>query len=197
MLSTTTVTRNANRTGAETELTQEEVFNVLSNRRRRYVIHALKREEAPMEVSDLATRVTAWELGKDPEDVVYEDRRNVHSTLTRTHLPTLEEKNIIHLNEETNVVEPTAVLDDLDIYVEVLRNKEIPWSTYYVGLSAVAGALLLAVHTEAAWFGAVSSIDVAVFTVTAFIVSAAVHQYYGRHTRLGREDKPPEARHLE
>ena len=178
-------------------LSQDEIFEVLSNRRRRFVIHALKRREDPIELSNLSTHVTAWELDVDPAEVEYDDRRNVYSTLQRTHLPKLEEKDIVTVDREENVVEPTPALENLEIYVEALGTKEIPWSLYYVGLAGVAVSLLLAVATGTPGFAALTPLDVAIFTATAFGVSSLVHHVVGRRARLGNTEKPPELRKIE
>lgn len=176
------------------ELSEDEIFEVLSNRRRRFVIHALKRTAEPIEVSELSTHVTAWEVGVDPDEVTYEDRRNVYSTLQRTHLPKLAEKNVVTLDEEANLVRATPALENLDIYVEVLGSKEIPWSLYYVGLAGVSVSLLLAVATGTPGFAALAPQDVGIFTITAFGVSSIVHHVVGRRTRLGNTEQPPELR---
>lgn len=176
------------------ELSEDEIFDVLSNRRRRFVIHALKRGDGAIGVSDLSTHVTAWEVGVEPEEVEYEDRRNVYSTLQRTHLPKLEEKNAIIYDEEENVVKPTPQLEKFDIYVEVLGSREIPWSLYYVGLAGIAVALLLAVVVGTPVLGALAPLDVGIFTVTVFGISSVAHHYIGRRTRLGNTEKPPELR---
>lgn len=195
MGSTAATTSESSRTGGE--LSEDEIFEVLSNRRRRFVIHALKRAEGPVEVSELSTRVTAWEHNIDPDEVQYEDRRNVYSTLQRTHLPKLEEKNVVTVHEEENLVEPTPELAELDIYVEVLRSREIPWSLYYVGLAGLAASLLLAVVTGTPGFTGLEAIDVGVFTATVFGISSVAHHVIGRRTRLGNTEKPPEIRRRE
>ncbi|WP_281194179.1 transcriptional regulator [Halorubrum sp. F4] len=177
-------------------LTEDEIFDVLSNRRRRFVIHALKRTEEPLDVSELSTHVTAWELDVEPGEVEYEDRRNVYSTLQRTHLPKLEEKDIVEVDEE-NRVRPTPALENLDIYIEALGSREIPWSLYYVGLAGVAVSLLLAVATNTPGFGVFTPLDVGVFIATTFGVSAVVHHVVGRRARLGNTEKPPEVRKIE
>ena len=192
MVSAATTTNESIRDGGE--LSEEEVFEVLSNRRRRFVIHALKRAEGPVDVSELSAHVTAWERGVALDEVRYEDRRNVYSTLRRTHLPKLEEKNVVTVDEEANVVEPTPELEELDIYVEVLRSREIPWSLYYVGVAGVAVSLLLAVATGTPGFAALEPLDVGVFTATVFGISAVAHHVIGRRARLGNTEKPPELR---
>ncbi len=192
MLSTAVTTDESSRNGGE--LSEDDIFKLLSNRRRRFVIHALKRAEDPIDVSELSTHVTAWERGVDLEEVRYEDRRNVYSTLQRTHLPKLEEKNVVTVHEEENLVEPTGELEELDIYVEVLRSTEIPWSLYYVGLAGLAVSLTVAVATGTPGFAWLEALDVGVFTATAFGLSSAAHHVIGRRTRLGNTEKPPELR---
>ena len=203
MLSTATTTGRSSApgdddAGEDVDLSEEEIFDVLSNRRRRFVIHALKRarerKEEPLDVSELSTQVTAWELDVDPEEVSYDDRRNVHSTLRRTHLPKLEANHVVTVDEETDEVRATEILADLEIYVEVLRGKEIPWSLYYVGLAAVIASVFLAVYAGVPGFATLSALNVSVFAVTAFGVSSIVHHAIGRHARLGRHEKPPELR---
>lgn len=175
-------------------ISQADAFDLLSNRRRRYVIHALKHADEPLDVAELSTRVTAWELDVEPEAVDYEDRRNVHSTLRRTHLPKLEETDVITVDDETDLVRETPVLEDLEVYVEVLHGKDIPWSLYYVGLASISAALLLAVAIGIPGFAALSPLNVAVFTATAFGISSLAHYVFGRRMRLGNTEKPPELR---
>lgn len=176
------------------QISQADAFEVLSNRRRRYTIHALKHADEPLDLSEISTRVTAWELDVDPEVVDYEDRRNVHTTLRQIHLPKLEEKRLIIVDDETDIVRATPLFNDLEVYVEVLHNKEIPWSLYYVGLAGVSAALLLAVAVGAPSFTTLSPLNVAVFTATAFGISSLAHHVVGRRTRLGNTEKPPELR---
>jgi hypothetical protein len=100
-------------------------------------------------------------------------------------------------DDEAKVVEPTPTLDDLDVYIEVLRGREIPWSLYYLGLAVLAALVQVAVAVEVPGFAALDATAVAVFAVTAFAVSAALHYYYGERARLGNLEKPPELREQE
>jgi len=171
----------------------EDVFEVLSNRRRRFVIHALKRADDPPDVTELSRYVAAWELGTDPEDVPYEYRHNVYSTLKRTHLPKLREKDIVTVDED-DVVRPAPGLEQIEVYVEVLRGREIPWSLYYLGLTGFAAALLVAVALDVPGFAVLSPIGVGTFAATAFAISAVVHHVVGRRMQLGNTERPPAAR---
>lgn len=46
--------------GAVADMDRDEVFHVLRNRRRRYTLHYLRREERA-EIGDIAEQVAAWE----------------------------------------------------------------------------------------------------------------------------------------
>ena len=118
----------------------------------------------------------------------------MYSTLQRIHLPKLEEKNVVRVDEEANLVEPTPTLDDLDVYIEVLRGREIPWSLYYFGLAVLAGLVLLGVAVGVPGLAAIDGTTAAVFVVTAFTVSALLHYHYGERARLGNLEEPPELR---
>lgn len=186
---------NTVESSTERTLSDDEVFDVLSNRRRRFVIHALKHAEEtgeePLDLAELSKLITAWEEDVDPESVEYDDRRHVYCALQRVHLPMLEEKDVLTIDED-NVVEPTETLSDLEVYVEVLREKEIPWSLYYVGLGALSSALAIGMVLGAPGLGAIPPLTIGVFVVVTFGVSALVHFLLGRRTRLGSREDPPE-----
>ena len=178
----------------EDSLTEEEVFKLLSNSRRRYVIHALKNRQAPVGMVELSIQVTAWERDLDPLAVKYEHRRNVYSTLQRTHIPKLEQAGIVTVDEETNSVAPTPVLADLEVYVEVLESREIPWSLYYLGLAGVGLALLVAIAVGTNSVVAVDPLHAWLVITACFGGSSLVHYVLGRRTRLGIKETPPTAR---
>ena len=178
------------------ELSRNELFDLLSNRRRRFVLHALKRMEEPVELTELSTYVAAWEMEMEPEEIDSEDRRSVHVTLRRTHLPKLDEKNVIQFNESENTIRSADLLDDIEVHIEVLQGEEISWSLYYIGLAGVCGLLLIAVITEAPIFGAFEPLHVGWLTAIVFGVSAVIHRYVEQHSRLGVTEQPPEVHQL-
>lgn len=178
------------------ELSRNELFDLLSNRRRRFALHALKRMEEPVELTELATHVAAWEMETEPEAIDSEDRRSVHVTLRRTHLPKLDEKNVIQFDESNNTIKSTNTFNEIEVHIEVLHGDEIPWSLYYIGLAGVCGLLLVAVITEAPVFGMFEPLHVGWFTAIIFALSAVVHRYVEQHSRLGVTRKPPELHQL-
>ncbi|TKX54874.1 hypothetical protein EXE44_16685, partial [Halorubrum sp. SS7] len=72
--------------------------------------------------------------------------------------------------------------------------KEIPWSTYYLGLSGVAVALTGAVALDAWPFVLLPDMAWTVAIVVAFAFSAITHKYYTAEMKVGEPEEPPELR---
>ena len=62
----------------EDSLSNGEIFDLLSNHRRRYTIHYCKQIETPVSLSDLAEQVAAWELEKDISELSSSERKRVY-----------------------------------------------------------------------------------------------------------------------
>jgi len=84
----------------------------------------------PIELGDLAEHVAAWELEKDVAAITSTERRRVYTSLQQTHLDKLEEAEIIECDRKT--IKPTERLEDLEFYLEVVPEDEIPWAQYYL-----------------------------------------------------------------
>jgi len=173
-----------------TDVSRDELFQLLSSQRRRFALHACRAAETPISLSDLAERVAAWEYGKDVADVTSEERRRVYTSLQQTHLPAMEEAGIVKV--EDKAVDLADGADAFEVYLEVVPENTIPWGVYYLGLSVVAAALLALVAVgvypdsipDLAWAGLV---------VAMFGVSAVVHLWRERKSRLGFGGPPPDA----
>lgn len=182
--------------GSSGELSDDELFEVLANRRRRYAVHALKQEaDEAAELGDVAEQVAAWEYDVDVEQVSYEERKRVYTALQQSHLPMMDDAGIIEFDKDRGVVEATTTLEDIEVYMEVVQGNEIPWSVYYLGLSGVAAALVLAVGLNAWPFHLLPMTGWMIAITAMFTVSAGIHTYYARNQRIGAHEKPPELRH--
>ena len=178
----------------EGEISDADVFEILSNRRRRFALHAIKRREEPIELSELSEQIAAWEMDTEPDQISYEDRRGVYMTLKTTHIPMMDERGVVEFEQQTKTVRSTDLLSKLDVYVEALRKDEIPWSTYYIGLAAICLSVVIAVAADVPGAAALDPLDVGVITVVAFGVSSLVHHLVDRRNRLGSTEEPPELR---
>ncbi len=102
-----------------------QIFDLLSNHRRRYAIHYCKREGEPVELGDLAEHVAAWELDKEVEELTSAERKRVYTSLQQTHLPTLAEAEMVEFDDRT--IELTEKANELDVYLDVVPGDSIPW----------------------------------------------------------------------
>lgn len=174
-------------------ITTEEAFEALSNRRRRFVIRLLADGQADIELRELSRRVAAWENDKPVERVTATERRRVYNALQQFHLPKLDEQGVVDFDERAGVVELTPAAEDIDIYLEVVEGRDIPWSQFYLGLAAVDLGLLVAASVGTFPLTLISGIGWGIFVATTFLVSAFVHTYVNRtEMRLGDNEKPLE-----
>ena len=167
------------------------LFELLSNHRRRYTWHHCKRVEQAVPLGELAEQVAAWENGKPVAEITSAERKRVYTSLQQTHLPKLHEADVVEF--EDGVVELGERADELEVYVDVVEDDDIPWSEYYIGLTAVSAALLAGVWVTGAT-GAITGLGWATIVVIAFALSAAAHLLSDRARRIGAAGLPPELR---
>lgn len=169
--------------------TEQEVFDILSNRRRRYALYALSNDDTAT-IGSLAERIAAWENGCPVEEVTSTERKRVYTALQQSHLPKLERTGLISFDHDTGRVHPTDIVGEMDIYLEVVGEEQLSWDQYYLGLSAVAVGIVAAVWLELPPFRAISPLLWLTFVVGLFAVSATIHNY--RSAGLDAASEPPE-----
>jgi len=100
----------------------DELFDVLSNSRRRAVLHYLKQHtgDCPIGISELSRVLAAWEQDIPKEQVAYDDRHSVHTSLQQFHLPKMADSGLVSYNEQETEVGLTPLADGLDVYVETV-----------------------------------------------------------------------------
>lgn len=171
------------------ETDKGDIFSLLSAHRRRYTIHFCKREEGPVELSDLAEQVAAWEQEKDIEELEWDERKKVYTSLQQTHLPTLADAGMITF--ENGTIELTDRAKELDVYLDIVSGESIPWGSYYLGLSAVGFAVLGGVWLDILPTDLLPVEGWAALVVATFAISAAIHVSQSRRFRLGKMEEPP------
>lgn len=176
----------------DSSLSSDDVYGLLSNHRRRYALHYLKHRDSETSIGDLSEQVAAWENGIDSAEVGADQRKRVYTSLQQVHLPKLDEKEVVQYDDRAGTVELSSAAEDLDVYMEVVQGRDIPWSQYYLGLAAVNAGLVAAVFADAYPLTLLPDVAWAAFVVTSFVISALVHTYINSEMRLGERDHPPE-----
>ena len=175
--------------GTPEPLSRDEIFDLLSNHRRRYALHAVKRIDGDVEIADITEQVAAWENGKSREEITAQERHRVYTSMQQTHLPAMDRAGVIEYDNGTVTLADGA--ENLEVYMDIVPEQSIPWGEYYLGLAAVSGALLAAV--SAGVFP--ESIPVLAWgwlVVVLLAGSALYHVVQSRRMRLGATDTPPE-----
>lgn len=189
-------TEGAEGPNREDPLSNDNIYDVLSDKRRRYTLHHLKQRDGPVSIRELAEQVAAWENRKAIEDLTSQERKRVYIALYQSHLPSMAKEGIVDYDADRGMVELTSTIEDVSIYLEIVPDEDIPWSLYYIGLSAANALLVFLAWQGVEPFAAIPDLGVAVIVLVSFGVSAFVQIYRGRQMQIGDEGPPPEIKKL-
>lgn len=107
-----------------TEITESDMFVLLSNRRRRLALQILREFTTPLTPRELAEQIGKREY----EDLSDEERRSVYISLYHNHLPRLEEADVVVYDPDEEKVQPSTNFDDLVHVLDGVKNWESSWS---------------------------------------------------------------------
>lgn len=177
------------------ELTADEVYDILSNQRRRFVLYHLA-EAGETSLRDLSRLVAAWENDVDPEAVTSVQRKRVYTALHQTHLMRLDSYDVIEYDQSRGTVAPTERLAVFEPFLAEDRADARSWGRYYAGLGAGAGVVALAALLD---LPLVASLDAALvaLALAVAVLAMAVAQVQIRADRSVLDDLPgltPESR---
>lgn len=174
------------------ELSTDAAYDILSDKRRRYAIHHLKQAGNPVSVRDLAEQVAAWENGKSIAELDSQERKRVYVSLYQSHLESLDKKGIVEYDDERGVVTLTDSVEEADLYMEVVSDQNIPWSVFYLGLTAAFSLTLLLIWVGVGVFDRVSILKVSALAAGAYWIAAIAQTFQQRRAKLGDDGPPPE-----
>ncbi|MCU4754270.1 hypothetical protein OB919_20185 [Halobacteria archaeon AArc-curdl1] len=178
----------------ETEVSKDDLFKVLGNRRRRHVLHYLEWRDRPVGLDELAERIAAWENDTTEEAIGSTERKRVYTALQQFHLPKLEEAHLIAYDDRDGTVARTDAWDRVDVYLDLVPEDDIPWSTYYVGVSSIGLAVTGLSAVGLPFLSLLSPIAWAACFLVVICGSGLAHVRRDRRLRLGRTEVPPEVR---
>ncbi|MCU4926162.1 hypothetical protein OB905_09230 [Halobacteria archaeon AArc-dxtr1] len=180
--------------------TRDTVLEILSNQRRRFVIHYLKRrrtragrDHGGVSVGELTDQVASWENGKSVKQLTPQERKRVQNALRQFHLPKMNDCGFVEYHPKRGEIRLTDVAAQSRFYVDVLPNRGIPWGLYYVVVVGLSAVSLVGIVADVYPFTFLTTLMWSVFFVTMFGVSALWHYYDNRYRmRLGAHEKPLE-----
>lgn len=178
--------------GSPHEIPKGDAFEILKNRRRRDILHYLKQNGSEANVGNMAKQIAAWENNKEVDAVTSKQRKRLYTALYQSHLPKMDDVGILEYDQRSGTVELTQEGAELDVYLEFVPRNDINWSQFYLGLTAISAALVLANYLAIYPF-TMSSTTLMAVVLTAFGVSAFVHVYQNAKNKIGRAGSPPSA----
>ena len=166
----------------------DQVFGILKNQRRRYVLEFLNEADEEVTLSEVAEQVSAWENDKDISQISSKERKRVYVGLYQCHLPKMDAMGIVSFNKPRGVIELGEDTEEVYKYLEMSEEPdEPPWYVYSVALS-VSGALVLAGALLLRSLTTVPVVDVAVvLLISVFLVYALAHIAWVRRHRTDDE----------
>jgi hypothetical protein len=123
----------------------DQVFGILKNQRRRYVLQYLHDTDGQVTLSDVAEQIAAWENDKDIRQISSGERKRVYVGLYQCHLPKMDAVGVISFNKPRGTIDLGPNSEPLYRYLDTDDEAdEPPWHRYSVALS-LAGALVLGI----------------------------------------------------
>jgi DNA-binding transcriptional ArsR family regulator len=163
---------------------RETVFDILSNRRRRYVLHFLRDREGPTDLRELSERIAAWENDRVPERVTSKERKRVYAALHQSHLPKMDRAGIVSYDPDRGTIELTDAAAALDVYLEVVPRSDLDWGGFYIGLGALGTLVATLVALEVFPFRLVPPVAYLYLFALVAILVGAVRAYSRRRARV-------------
>jgi hypothetical protein len=137
------------------DVAADDLLELLSNRRRRYLWRALRRDGAQLDLSEASRRIAAWENGVDPADVDYAERKSVYNSLHQFHCPKMADAGLIEFDKRASTVRLASELPS-QLTVTVEPDTDDVRDTACGALALAAGAVLGAWALGLPVFGSLS-----------------------------------------
>ncbi|WP_231899208.1 hypothetical protein [Halorubrum trapanicum] len=156
-----------------------ELLELLGNRRRRLLWRHLRTEEAEAALSDASRQIAAWENGVDPEDVDYDQRKSVYTSLRQFHCPKMADAGLVEFDGRDGTVRLTSDLPD-ELVIEIEPDTANVERTALGALALAAGVVLGAWALGLPVFGPLSFAGVAFAVAFAAVAAGVVYAVAAR-----------------
>lgn len=155
-------------------LSQDKAFDLLSSPRRRYVINHLQHAGEPVELTELAKKVAAWENETSVGELTSKQQKRVYVSLYQTHIPKLEEFGIVEYDSDAGTVAVTDQIDDVSRYLSE-EDNEIRWDIYYLVVAVGSALIYGSIALDIVELAPVAEMVVAGAIMAAFFTLATFH----------------------
>lgn len=156
-------------------MSQDVVFDVLSNSRRRFLLSRLQERNEPVELVELANEIAAWENETTVDELTDKQSKRVYVSVYQTHVPKLESVGLIEYDPDTGLISLAPKARQIDQYMPSEESEGRPWHRYYAGLAVLSAGFYVLVVSEIAVLDALSTSIAGVIIVSAFVALSVTH----------------------
>lgn len=122
-------------------LPKGNIFDILRNQRRQYILRYLDEHDEVVELRDLAEALANWE-NEDDASTTQRARKRAYVSLYQTHLPKLDRAGVVEYNQSRATVEAGPNYRSLMSYLYHTHDSTLLWYRLYVG-GAIASVSVL------------------------------------------------------
>lgn len=171
-------------------LADDDLFELLDNPRRRLLLYYLFDSDDGIHISDLSREIVAFEAEVPLEEVDDDEVTSVYVSLYQTHIPTLEDHDVVEYDDDERVVTLGTRADDIVPILRDSRTHRRRWGRYYLAVALPFGAVELLLLLQLVDVSRVLESALTVGGASALLLLAVGHYYV---TRL----RPPRESTLE
>lgn len=169
---------------SEPGLDETVIHDVLRNERRRLVLCRLQDLDRPESVRELSEHVATVESGEDPPPRKL--RQSVYVSLHQTHLPKLDELDVVTYDDSEKEVTLDERMEDVAVYLEVVPRYGLTRNEFYLGLALLGSLLAVASTVGVPTLSAVDPAVWALVTLGCVVLVSSFYTYKQGETVLGR-----------
>lgn len=156
-------------------LSDEDIHDVLRNRRRRLVLELLQANGGEATARELSEHIATVESGENPPP--RKVRQSAYVSLHQTHLPKLNKLDIIEYDEQAKTVNLNDRHGELSVYLETVPRYGLSWSEFYIGVGILAILTVVGASMDVPVLSAVRPLHWALLFFFVVIAAGGVHTY--------------------
>jgi hypothetical protein len=118
--------------------------------------------------------VAARENDTSVAEVTTAERKRVYTSLQQTHLPRMDEVDVVEFDKERGMITPADQLAEFSLHLDVVSTNSVPQSVIYLALSGLSVALLLGFVAGAPLLSSLSPFWLGSFVLLLFTSVATI-----------------------
>lgn len=104
----------------------DQIFEVLSEERRRYALYYLEQQETAIPVQELIEQVAEWNADRPAESIPDEKFERIEMEFYHRELPKATDLEYVQYNPNDGLVELTGIPPEVDAIISIARVIERP-----------------------------------------------------------------------